>query len=129
MTTNHFSIRPARLLQDKPVILGFIMGMQNFERAIEPDRRVDANVAEEFFSVITMRAAENNGCILIAETTHGKALGWAVAHESKNEVYVVADERTYGYISELYVIDEARGRGIGQALIAACEVWARERNL
>jgi GNAT superfamily N-acetyltransferase len=55
-------------------------------------------------------------------------VGWAVAFENENEVYVVPEHRTYGYISELYVVEEARGQGIGRAMIAACETWARERG-
>jgi hypothetical protein len=32
--TGPYRIRPARLPEDKPALLGFIMGMQFFERAI-----------------------------------------------------------------------------------------------
>jgi GNAT superfamily N-acetyltransferase len=121
-------IRLARLPEDKPALLAFIMGMQHFESAIEADRRVDPAVAEEFYAAITERMREKNGRILIAESANGKALGWAAACESENEVYVHAEEKTFGYIAELYVVEEARGQGFGRALIAACEEWARERG-
>jgi GNAT superfamily N-acetyltransferase len=124
-----FRIRPARLPEDKPAILGFIVDLQRFEQAIEPDRRVDAVVANEFYPIIMERVARRNGCILIAEDAKDKALGWAVAYENNNEIYVHADERTYGYIAELFVSEEVRRQGIGRALIAACEQWARERGL
>ena len=129
MSAGSFSIRLARLPDDKPAILGFIMGLQRFENAIESDRRVDDAVAAEFYTIITDRITKKNGCILIAENEEGKALGWAATCEEENEVYVHADERTYGYIAELYVIEELRGRGIGRALIAACEDWAKGRGL
>jgi ribosomal protein S18 acetylase RimI-like enzyme len=128
-TESSVRIRVARLPDDKPAILGFIMGLQRFEKAIEPDRRIDPAVADEFYAVITERVARRNGCMLIAESANGKALGWAVAYESNNEIYVHADERTYGYIAELYVIEEARRQGIGGALIGACESWAKGRAL
>ena len=64
--TEPYRIRAARLPEDKPALLGFIMGLQLFENAIEPDRRIDASVAEEFYAVITDRIARKNGCILIA---------------------------------------------------------------
>jgi GNAT superfamily N-acetyltransferase len=127
--TAPYRVRFARLPEDKPVLLRFVMGMQRFEHAIEPDRRTDPAVAEEFYAVITDRIAKKNGCILIAESGSGKALGWAAACEEENEIYVRADERAYGYIAELYVIEELRGRGIGRALIAACEEWAKARGL
>lgn len=122
-------VRRARLPEDKPALLGFILDLQKFERAIEPDRRTDANVAEEFYSVITERVSEKNGRILIAENARGEAIGWAAAYEDQNEIYVHEDERTHGYIAELFVIEEVRGQGIGRELIAACEEWARERGL
>jgi GNAT superfamily N-acetyltransferase len=118
------NIRLARLPKDKPVILAFIDGMQRFEHAIEPDRRIDAAVTEEFFTDIFARLAEKAGVAFIAEEG-GEKLGWAAAYREQNDVYVRADEREFAYISELYVVEGARGTGIGRALIAACEAWAR----
>lgn len=122
-------IRRALLPEDKPAILGFITGMQHFEKAIEPDRRVDDDVAEEFYAVITERVFKKHGCILIAESQSGTAIGWAAAYEDESEVYVQTDERIYGYIAELYVAEDMRGQGVGRALIAGCEAWANERDL
>ena len=123
-----FRIRSARLPDDKAAILSFITGLQQFESPIEADRRTDPGVAEEFYAVITERAAEKNGRIFMAESDK-RAIGWAVAYEEENEVYIRADERTYGYVAELYVVEDMRGRGIGGALIAKCEEWAQERGL
>jgi GNAT superfamily N-acetyltransferase len=127
--TAPFRIRTARLPDDKPAILGFISGLQLFEKAIEADRRIDQDIAEESYAAIIERIVKRNGRILIAEAASGKALGWAAALEDEQEIYVVAEERTYGYIAELYVIEEARRLGIGKALIAACEEWAKGRRL
>jgi GNAT superfamily N-acetyltransferase len=124
-----FRIRDARLPNDKPAILGFIMGLQRFENAIEPDRRVDSSVAEEFYAVIIERITKKHGRIHIAEKADGTILGWAAAYEDENEVFVHSEERTFGYIADVYVIEDARGQGIGKALITACEEWARERGL
>jgi len=117
-------IRPARLPEDKPELLAFIEGMQRFEHAIEPDRRIDAGVAEEFFTDIFTRLAEKKGVAFIAEEG-GEKLGWAAVYREQNDVYVRADEREFAYISELYVVEPARGTGVGRALVAACEEWAR----
>jgi GNAT superfamily N-acetyltransferase len=121
-------IRSARLPDDKSAILSFIDGSQSFEHAIERDRRIDPSVAEEFFAIITARVAERDGAMLIAEED-GRAVGWGVVYPEENDVYVVAGQRTYAYISELFVEERLRGRGIGRALMAACEAWARRRGL
>jgi GNAT superfamily N-acetyltransferase len=123
-----FAIRAARLPEDKAAILSFLMGIQQFENAIEPDRRIDPEVAEESYAAIMQRVTNKNGRILIAENADGRALGWAVALEDEQEVYVVAEERTHGCIAELYVVEDVRGQGVGRALIAACEDWARDRG-
>ena len=124
-----FRVRAARLPEDKPAILGFFTGIQNFEKTIEADRRIDPDVAEDSYAAMIERVATKNGCILIAEATSGEAIGWAVGLEDEQEVYIVEEERTHGYIAELYVIENMRGRGVGRALIAACEDWARGRGL
>jgi len=129
MELSAFRIREARLAEDKPAILQFIIGLQHFEKAIEPNRRIDAAVAEEFYGVLIARAHERHGCILIAEGDGKQPVGWAVAHEDEEDVYVLEEERRFGYISELYVMEEVRGRGIGHALMGACEDWARTRGL
>lgn len=117
-------IREARLPEDRPAILSFIHGLQVYERAIEPDRRTDDRVAAEFYDYIVPHALEHKGRIFIAELG-GAPMGWAVFHEGRNHVYVHEDERVFGYVAELFVEEEARGRGAGRALIRACEDAAR----
>jgi GNAT superfamily N-acetyltransferase len=41
---------------------------------------------------------------------------------------VIEAERHHGYLAELYVMPQARGKGLGRALIEACEAWARARG-
>ena len=121
-------IREARLPDDEAACLLFIAGLQAYEHQFEPDRRIDPAVAEDYFVVLIKRVAEHQGRILIAEMG-GVAIGWAVFVVEQNAIYVVEDERTYGYVAELFVNEEARGRGIGQELIAACEAQGRALGL
>ena len=124
-----FRIRDAKLPDERPILLGFIMGSQEFEHAIEPDRRLDDRVAEDYYAELVPRALERNGRVLVAEASDGGLIGWVVVHEQDNELFVVEDERLYGYVSELFVTEAARGLGAGRALLAACDDWARSRKL
>jgi GNAT superfamily N-acetyltransferase len=117
-----FRIREARLPGDRAAFHRFIMGSQAYEHDIEPDRRLDPPVAEEHLERLLAGVAKHNGKILVVEAEDGTLLGWSVAHERENEVFVVEALRLHGYISELFVQEFARSKGIGRALIAACEI-------
>jgi len=120
-------IRQARLPADEAAILSFINGLQDYEAAFEPNRRRDAGFALEHWRELQRRHAERHGTILIAEAD-GKPVGWAFAHDETGEVFVIETERHHGYLAELYVVPEARGKGFGRALIEGCEAWARARG-
>ena len=121
------SIRDTRLPADEPAILSFIIGLQDYEAVFEPDRRRDPSFAIEHWRDLQHRCAEKHGTMLIAEDG-GKAVGWAFAHDQNAELFVVEPERRHGYLAELYVVPEARGKGLGRALIEGCEAWARARG-
>jgi len=65
--------------------------------------------------------------MLIAEDAE-KPVGWAFAHDESAEVFVVEPERSHGYLTELFLLPQARGKGLGRALIEGCEAWARGRG-
>jgi GNAT superfamily N-acetyltransferase len=122
------TIRPARVPGDLPAMLSFIDGLQAFEHTVEPNRRLDTTVAAEHMAVLEKRLAERGGVIFIAEDA-GSAVGWAVVHETEDDVFVVANERRIAYIDELYLVEAARGTGLGGALIKRCEDWAKARGI
>jgi GNAT superfamily N-acetyltransferase len=68
-------------------------------------------------------ATTSNAIVFIAENADGQVLGFAsVAHNVNFTGEVQA------YIGELVVSAEAEGQGVGHALIAAVEDWARTRG-
>jgi GNAT superfamily N-acetyltransferase len=122
------AIRAARWPDDKPSALSFIAALQHFEHAFEPDRRIDDQVAEDYFDVLMTRVAKHEGRVFVAERG-GEAIGWAVFVMEQNRVYVIEEERRFGQIAELFVSETMRGKGVGRALIEACENEARGRGL
>jgi GNAT superfamily N-acetyltransferase len=121
-------IRDAAWPGDREAAVSFIDGLQRYEHGIEPNRRIDAAVGAEYCDVLLAAVAEHGGIVRIAELD-GRAIGWAVAWNELDAMYVVAGQRRCVYISELYVEEEARGTGTGRALIASCEDWARAQGI
>jgi len=123
-----FHIRNADPVRDRAAILAFIDGLQAFEHAFEPNRRLDAAVAEDYLAKLLRDLSAKPGAIFIAEDG-GAAIGWAVVQETDDDIYVVEAERRMAYIAELFVAERARGGGVGRAMIAACEDWAKARSI
>jgi GNAT superfamily N-acetyltransferase len=128
MTKPSITIRPARFPEDDALCAGFIDGLQLFEHAIEPNRRIDPSVGREFLETLKTRMGERNGIAWIAEQG-GEPAGWALCYEEDEEIYVVPEARRYLTVQELFVVERCRGMGVGRALLAQAEAEARARGL
>jgi GNAT superfamily N-acetyltransferase len=122
-------VRAVDLARDRAALLSFIMGSQAHEHAFEPNRRLDPLVAEDHLGRMIALLGERAGTIFVAAGADDAAIGWAIVFEQDDDVFVVAEERRHAYVAELFVAGALRGQGVGRALIAACEDWARGRGL
>jgi GNAT superfamily N-acetyltransferase len=116
------TIREARLPNDKPAILDFIVALQRYESFLEPNHLIDHAKAEDYLAYLLERT--HRGAIFVAEDDTGRTIGWAAVHDEVSEAFIRADERCFAYLAELYVSEDGRGTGTGQKLIRACEDWA-----
>ena len=63
---------------------------------------------------------------LIAKDDAGRALGFAEL--SLRSYAEGCDTDNVAFLEGWFVVPDARGRGVGRALIAACEKWARSQG-
>lgn len=121
-------IRSVRLPGDRAAVLSFIDASQAYESAFEPNRRLDARVADEHLASLLAQIEKHQGLNLIAEID-GHPIGWAVARVLEMDLFVKAEDRLCGYVSELFVVETYRGRRIGRALLTRCEEHFRALGL
>lgn len=91
---------------------------------LAPLYRIDAEQDEDFIKDAV------SGCgsdILVAEE-NGAILAFALL-ESREPRHAGAARRKHAFLMDICVDEEQRGRGIGSALLAASEEWAREKGL
>jgi len=113
--------------EDAAQVTRCIEQLQNYERLIDA-RVLPGEAVEGWYLDHLLRAcADHDGTLFVAEDD-GEVIGFAaVQSRVANED---ADESDYYFalISDLGVNESHRGRGIGRALIEACEGFARERE-
>ena len=81
---------------------------------------IDEAAFADSFAVILL---EPSACFLVAEA-NGELIGYVLAYEHPT---LYANARV-AWVDELAVNEEHRRSGIGRALMAAVEQWARERG-
>ncbi len=82
------------------------------------DRAVVASIDE------ALSGARPDATVLVAAGAPGALLGFIHLHGAKD----FFTGELHGHVSDIVVAAEAEGRGVGQALMAAAEAWARERG-
>jgi len=111
MTAEHvtISIRDAAL-EDAPAIDAVLRALGWFTHLDDlPANETQARIAR----VIAEKCSQGgDNTLLVAETTHGTVVGYLFVHWLPNLIF-----GGEGYVSELFILPEARGQGIGGALL------------
>ena len=110
----NITVRPATPA-DGAILIGFIRELQNAERAIHPSRLPGEEVAEAYYDMLIARPAH----ILLAEGA-GHPVGFVAGWLDEDEDPLQAPAwRRHGWISDLFVAVDHRGRGVAQQLLQA----------
>jgi ribosomal protein S18 acetylase RimI-like enzyme len=105
-------------------ILAIVRDLQAHEALIYDRAKQASEIGAWYVDAIKQHVAEHAGRILVAEAD-GIIAGYATLlfYDSTKELDEVF--YTYAHVSDLGVLASHRGRGIGSALLAACEELAR----
>lgn len=120
-----YRIRPYRDA-DLPMVRAMLDGLQEYECTIEANRAHWADGGAAYADWMLEESAQNAGAVLIAESDAGAVIGiltcWRA--EDATDITVVPAARVHLYISELFVAEAWRGRGVAGPLLAAAEAHA-----
>ncbi len=79
------------------------------------DRAVIASIDE------ALSGARSDAAVFVAVNTSGEPLGFIHLHGATD----FFTGESHGHVSDIVVMPEAEGHGVGQALMAAADDWAR----
>lgn len=114
--------------RDRAALVEQFLGLNRHEQAIVGDRRTDPAAAAESFEAAWQQVRATDGHALVAERD-GRVVGHLFLLFRDDAVYIFRELRHFGYISELFVREEARGAGIAKALMAEAERLAVARGV
>jgi len=125
-----FRIRPY-VAGDLPSLRRMVLGLQQAEHRMEPDRAVWADDGGTYTDWIMEEVAGKSGAIFMAESADGIAIGmvscWRV--EDETDITVRPEARAHLYVSDIFVIDSWRGRNVAGALLDAADAHGRALGL
>lgn len=121
-------IRPAQK-KDIPQLCVLWNAQQEFHHAIQPSiyRKLTPNVRIKIRRFLNT-VLQNKKVKLFVATVDSDCVGF-VAFRAQKEAYFDTNIKVSAMITELFVSESARRKGIASALIAQVEAWSRKHNV
>jgi len=115
--------------EDRQFLLDAIAALNDHERALHDTRLPGAEIAEVYFNKIHGKIATNHGCIVVAFDGDRRVGYMACRIEDDDAVAETADSNLFGYISDVFVVADMRGRDIAAILVAEAERRVRPHGV
>lgn len=113
---------------DRPTIERFVAAIQEHERETVPELRPGAEIAASYANRVREMVRTRDGVLLLAwdgDTPVGLIAAWK---DEDDDPLLRPEYREQGYVSDLYVVETHRRRGIAGLLVAAAKTAMRERG-
>lgn len=119
--------------KDRETFLQFVQELSKFNRSNHPEQ-VRYDDYETVLATITKKAAEtfdqrDNQIHILLAFLNGVAVGYALGRIFDQEETADNGTGRMGLFDELFVLDEARGHGIGKKLIDSLLDWFKDEEI
>jgi ribosomal protein S18 acetylase RimI-like enzyme len=122
-----FEIVPYRP-SDFPALIQFVEAIQEHERAAVPELRPGPEIGAFYAEMLVRKVASEGGSILMARAG-GRNIGFVCAWKDADGDALLREEmRAHAFISDIFVTEAWRGRGVAVSLLAAIETAMLERG-
>lgn len=122
-----YVIRGYEAARDAKALRECFVELQDHEHALLPDAPTGEAIADEYLAWMFERAARFKGCVFVAERD-GELLGYATVLARMPRTDPDDPVPEHAFLSEIVVREAARDAGVGQALMAAAEDYAKSRG-
>jgi ribosomal protein S18 acetylase RimI-like enzyme len=110
--------------RDAAALRACFVELQEFERALEPDLPPGPEVASAYLQLLFERCERWRGRIFVG-AQEGRVVGFAAVQAAVPQEEPDDPPGSSALVSDLVVLPEARRAGIGRALLARAEAYAR----
>lgn len=110
---------------DREALLQLVAELQEFERSIDDRLLEGQRMAPAYLDGLELRCKEQRGAILVAEL-EGKVVGFVAVQSKVPSTELDEPPGDHAWISDLAVAEAHRGKGLGRALLAAADAFARQ---
>lgn len=113
---------------DAGAVQSCIVELQEFERSLEPSLPRGEEMAEAYLRVLIERNVKHAGRILVADVG-GVVVGFAAVLGRIEPEAPDEEQSPYSYVSDLVVLPDHRGQGLGRKLLEQAEILARSAGM
>jgi len=100
--------------------------LQDFSKLIFPNVAA-GTIAPDYLRHLLSRCAETNGKIFVVESV-GRVVGMVCVFANVKSDAADEERYEYAYVSDLLILPDHRGKGLGRALLKRSEEYARSQG-
>ena len=128
MASSNMLIRRFSGDTDRAQVHACLIELQDFEREIDPRMPSGDDIAEAYIPDMLRRCTDCAGAILVAEIGR-LVVGYVTILTKVSSDEIGAGDHEFGLITDVVVLREHRGKGLGKALLQAAETYAKENGV